>query len=194
MSEGSTPGQGGFGPPHEPQQPNGGPGYGYPQYGGQPAYGYPQQGGQQSYGYPPQGGGPYGYPQDASNPPTLPAPSGGGQYAQPLIVIGDITVTAERIVTPAGDMPLKGATWTVNDMSRTEERIPTHAVVLAVVFFVFCFLGLLFLLMKERTTTGHVQVSVNNGGKFHSTMIPAQDAMTVSQVMQQVNYARSVCA
>ena len=53
-------------------------------------------------------------------------------------------------------------------------------------------LGLLFLLMKERTTAGHVQVTVNSGGKFHSTMIPVYDPMVVHHIMQQVNYARSV--
>lgn len=161
-----------------------------PQNGGA-AYGYP--GPQGGYGYPsgpgPQGG--YGYPPE-------PAPAGAhgydGGYAQPLVTIGDITVTADGIVTPAGTMPLSGATWTLTDMSRTEEKIPTHAIVLAVVFFVFCFLGLLFLLMKERTTAGHVQVTVNSGGKFHSTMIPVHDPLAVHHIMQQVNYARSVCA
>ncbi|MGW8380689.1 hypothetical protein [Streptomyces sp. ODS28] len=183
MSYGATPGEGGFGPPQEPQRPDGPPGYGYPQ-GGRPAYGYPPQGGQS-----------YGYPHDASNPP--PASAGGpgpqGGFAQPLVTIGDITVTPERIVTPAGEMPLKGAVWTVTDMSRTEERIPTHAVVLAVVFFFFCFLGLLFLLMKERNTVGHVQVTVSSGGRFHSVMLPVNSPMAVGQIMQQVNYARTVC-
>ena len=42
-------------------------------------------------------------------------------------------------------------------MSRTEEKIPAHAIVLAVIFFIFCLLGLLFLLMKEKTTTGFVR-------------------------------------
>ncbi|WP_314171708.1 hypothetical protein [Streptomyces winkii] len=166
MKDGSTPEQGGFGPAEPP----------------------PPQGGGAAYGYPgPQGG--YGYPSGA-------APAGNhgqaGGYAQPLVVIGDITVTADGIITPAGNMPLKGATWTVTDMSRTEEKIPTHAIVLAVVFLVICFLGLLFLLMKERTTAGHVQVTVNSGGKFHSTMIPVYDPMAVHHIMQQVNYCRSV--
>ncbi|WP_206322147.1 hypothetical protein [Streptomyces sp. HNM0575] len=170
MKDGSTPEQGGFGPAEPP----------------------PGQGGGAAYGYP---GPPGGYAQP---PGAGPAGAGGldggfgGGYAQPLVVIGDITVTADGIVTPAGKMPLSGATWTITDMSRTEERIPTHAIVLAVVFVFFCFLGLLFLLMKERTTAGHVQVTVNSGGKFHSTMIPVHDPMAVHHIMQQVNYARSV--
>ncbi|MCH6162161.1 hypothetical protein [Streptomyces marispadix] len=172
MKDGPTPGQGGFGPAEPTPPPDDGAAYGYPG---------------------PQGG--YGYPAGAG--PMGPAgqmgvPGHDGGYAQPLVVIGDITVTADGIVTPAGKMPLSGATWTVTDMSRTEERIPTHAIVLAVVFVFFCFLGLLFLLMKERTTAGHVQVTVNSGGKFHSTMIPVHDPMAVHHIMQQVNYARSV--
>ena len=185
MSDGSAPGQGEFGPPEEPAGPAGEPGYGYPQHNnGGPAYGYPSQGGHS-----------YGYPQGTpAPPPGPPAPSPGGGHAQQLITIGDIVVTGDRIITPAGDMPLKGASWTVTDMSRTEEKMPTVAVVLAVVFFVFCFLGLLFLLMKEKATTGYVQVTVNSGGRFHSTMIPVQSPMAVTEIMHQVNYARNVCA
>lgn len=166
MEDGSTPPEGEFGPA-EPM---------------------PPQDGGAAYGYPgPQGG--YGYPSGAG-PADIYGQDGG--YAQPLVTIGDITVTADGIVTPAGKLPLKGAVWTVTDMSRTEEKIPTHAIVLAVVFLVFCFLGLLFLLMKERTTAGHVQVTVNSGEKFHSTMIPVHDPMAVHHITQQVNYARSV--
>ncbi|MFI9028583.1 hypothetical protein [Streptomyces sp. NPDC053560] len=132
---------------------------------------------------------PAGYPQ-AGGMPGQGAAQGG--YAQPLLMLGDITVIPDGILTPAGQLPLKGAVWTVQDMSRTEERIPTHAIVLAVVFFVFCFLGLLFLLMKERTTAGYVQVAVHSGGKYHATMIPATHETVAFQVMQQVNYARSL--
>ncbi|MET9799442.1 hypothetical protein [Streptomyces sp. NPDC006368] len=139
-----------------------GAGYGYP--GGAPGHGYPQH-----------------YP---------PVPTGGA--GTPLVAIGDITVLPDSIVTPAGTMPLKGAVWNATDMSRTEEKMPTHAIVLAVVFFVFCFLGLLFLLMKEKTTTGFIQVTVTSGGRHHSTMIPATGPDTFHMVMGQINYARSL--
>ncbi|MCZ1008477.1 hypothetical protein O1L68_18820 [Streptomyces lydicus] len=101
-------------------------------------------------------------------------------------------MTGDTIMTPAGPMPLRGAVWTATDMSRTEEKMPTHAVVLAVVFFFFCLLGLLFLLMKERVTTGFVQVTVNSGGRHHTTMIPVQSREQVMFVLNQVNYARSL--
>ncbi|MFE3650466.1 hypothetical protein [Streptomyces sp. NPDC057579] len=181
------------GPP--PEQPPGQPGqnpYATPE-GGRPA--------EAGYGYP-QGGRPgepgYGYPQAAPPPaPGFPPPPGGFPGQQPqaggmALSLGDIAVSGDTIMTPAGPMPLRGAVWTATDMSRTEEKIPTHAVVLAIVFFFFCLLGLLFLLMKERTTTGFVQVTVNSQGRHHSTMIPVQSREQVMFVLNQVNYARSL--
>ncbi|PJN18021.1 hypothetical protein CG724_15770 [Streptomyces sp. CB02120-2] len=63
---------------------------------------------------------------------------------------------------------------------------------LAIIFFLFCLLGLLFLLMKEKRTTGYIQVTVHSGGRHHSTMIPATDPNSYAWVMHQVNYARSL--
>lgn len=77
-------------------------------------------------------------------------------------------------------------------MSRTEEKIPTVGVVLAIVFALFCLIGLLFLLMKEKRTTGFVQITVTSGGRHHSTMIPAMGPETFPMVMAQVNTARSM--
>ncbi|MFF2327728.1 MULTISPECIES: hypothetical protein [unclassified Streptomyces] len=163
---------------------------------GTPAYGYPQQlpeaAAQQApgYGYPPeQAGQPtmpgYGYPQQPGLPP-------GTAGSAPMLTLGDITVMSDQIVTPAGTMPLKGAVWTATDLSRTEEKIPTVAIVLAIVFALLCLIGLLFLLMKEKKTTGFIQVSVTSGGRHHSTMIPATGPETFQMVMAQLNTARSM--
>ncbi|MFH8586071.1 hypothetical protein ACH4GP_16920 [Streptomyces celluloflavus] len=176
------------GPP--PEQPDGNP-YATPRDGGpaDPGYGHPQAGPEPGYGYPGHA---------APPPPAAGGYQGGYQGQQPpggagmTLSLGDIAVTGDTIMTPAGPMPLRGAVWTATDMSRTEERIPTHAVVLAIVFFLFCLLGLLFLLMKERTTTGFVQVAVHSGGRHHSTMIPVQSPEQVMYVFNQVNYARSL--
>ncbi|MER7520014.1 hypothetical protein [Streptomyces sp. NPDC126499] len=145
----------------------------------------------------------YGYPHTPPPPayrPTLaggvpvppqhaPVPLGAGA---PLLSLGDITVVGDQIMTPAGPMPLKGAVWNAMDMSRTEEKMPTVAIVLAIVFFLFCLLGLLFLLMKEKQTTGFIQVTVTSGGRHHATMIPATGPDTIHWVMGQLNYARSL--
>ncbi|MET7680193.1 hypothetical protein [Streptomyces sp. NPDC005423] len=154
-----------WGPQQPPAQAPGVPGYGYPAPAQPPSYGYPQQ-------------------------PGAPAPMGGA----PLMSIGDITVMGDQIVTPAGTLPLRGSVWNATDMSHTEEKIPTHAVVLAIVFFLFCLLGLFFLLMKEKKTTGYIQVTVTSAGRHHSTMIPALGPHTFPAVMGQINYARSLSA
>jgi hypothetical protein len=98
----------------------------------------------------------------------------------------------DQIITPAGSLPLRGAVWNATDMSHTEEKIPTHAIVLAIVFFIFCLLGLLFLLMKEKKTTGYIQVTVTSAGRHHSTMLPSFGPQSFAQVMGQINYARSL--
>ncbi|MEX0173231.1 hypothetical protein [Streptomyces sp. LMG1-1-1.1] len=159
------------------------PAYGYPQD-ATPGYGYPQAGSTPAAGVPYQPTLPGGVPIP---PPHAPAGSGA-----PLLSLGDITVVGDQIITPAGPMPLKGAVWNAMDMSRTEEKMPTVAIVLAIVFFIFCLLGLLFLLMKEKSTTGFIQVTVTSGGRHHATMIPATGPDTIHWVMGQLNFARSL--
>ncbi|TNM38696.1 hypothetical protein FHP29_14380 [Nocardioides albidus] len=111
-----------------------------------------------------------------------------------LTAIGDISVGGSWVQIPTGRFPIKGSVWTVQDFSRNEEKISTVGIVLAVLFIWLCFLSLLFLLMKERRVTGHVQVTVQGQGFHHSTMIPAVSAQTFFQVSQQVNYVRGLAA
>ncbi|MFE7131222.1 hypothetical protein ACFVIM_10215 [Streptomyces sp. NPDC057638] len=150
---------------------------------------YPQSSGAgagPSYGYPPVGGPLAPVPGGALTPAHPP------MGAMPLVTIGDISVVQDAVITPAGTLPLKGAVWNATDMSRTEEKIPTYAIVLAVVFAAACLLGLLFLLIKEKKTTGFIQVSVTSGGVHHATLIPAQDPYAFQAIMGQVTYARSL--
>lgn len=180
-----------------PQQPGGPPtvpdgqGYDYPAA-GNPVYGYPQPFHERTAGPGPG----YGYP---GGPPTMPGTGFPGQQGMvppgaggPMLSLGDITVMGDSIVTPSGTMPLKGAVWTATDMSRTEEKIPTVAIVLAILFALLCLVGLLFLLMKEKKTTGFIQVTVVSGGRHHSTWIPAMHPDTFPMVMAQINTARSL--
>ncbi|MFI0872853.1 hypothetical protein ACH4TM_00340 [Streptomyces parvus] len=184
-----------WGPPQQPgHQPTvaDGQAYGYPNPGAAPAYGYPQPLPESAT----QPGPGYGYPHGQPTMPGqyLPVPQGvpGQGGGVPVLSIGDITVMNDAIVTPSGSMPLKGAVWTATDMSRTEEKIPAHAIVLAIIFALFCLIGLLFLLMKEKRTTGFVQVTVTSGGRHHSTMIPATGPHTFPAIMGQLNQARSM--
>ncbi|MEV7421194.1 MULTISPECIES: hypothetical protein [unclassified Streptomyces] len=153
---------------------------GTPAGSGTPAYGYPAA--PPGYGYPQQG------PAYAEQ---LPVPMGAGG-GTPVLSIGDITVVGDQIITPSGTIPLRGAVWNATDMSRTEERIPPVAIVLAIVFALLCLVGLLFLLMKEKKTTGFIQITVTGGGRHHATMVPANHPNAFQMVMGQVNYGRSL--
>ncbi|NJA58659.1 hypothetical protein [Streptomyces sp. NEAU-H3] len=172
----------------------GAPGPGGPQWGPPPGYGYPQQP-PAGYGHPQQPPAGYGYPQQQAGygfpPPGPGVPHHGGPA--PLLAIGDIIVTQGEITTPAGTMPLRGSVWNASDLSRTEEKISQTGIILAIIFgILLCGLGLLFLLMKERKTSGFIQVTVTSAGHHHSTMVPALGPWSFHQVMQQVNYARSL--
>ncbi|WP_238422504.1 hypothetical protein [Gordonia sp. 'Campus'] len=112
----------------------------------------------------------------------------------PLVVIGDITCTQHYVITPSGTFPIAGSQWEVTDMSVSTEQMSQTGLVLALVgFFLVCFLSLLFLLMKERRTTGYIQVRVRGaGGGMHVTNIPATSPWTMSDVSGRVYYARDL--
>jgi len=111
-----------------------------------------------------------------------------------LVTIGDISVTSTTVYTPSGSRPLTEVSWTFTDMSMTSQAIPTWAIVCAIVFFLFCFLGLLFLLAKEDKTTGGVQVTVHGPGFVHTTSIPVASIAQVADINARVNYVRTLVA
>jgi hypothetical protein len=116
--------------------------------------------------------------------PTRPAPI--------LLWIGDIGVSPHWVVTPNGNAPLAGSQWIVRDGTRVEESIPGYAIALAIIFFIFCLLGLLFLLIKERRTSGYVEVTVRAGDVYHVTQLPARHAMEVDGIRRLVHQAQSM--
>ncbi|MFC7343000.1 hypothetical protein [Saccharopolyspora griseoalba] len=109
-----------------------------------------------------------------------------------LVTIGDIACTGQEVITPSGRAPIAGTTWTFTDMSRTERTIPAWAIVLTVLFVWFCFLGLLFLLVKEERTSGWAQVTVQGPGLMHVTQVPVLSPMTAMDLNSRVNYARTL--
>lgn len=112
-----------------------------------------------------------------------------------LFQIGDIGISATSIFTPNGVAPLAGSQWIVRDLSRTETRIPSLAIFLAIVFSVLCcLLGLLFLAMKETIVTGYIEVSVQQGRLHHVTQIRAGNASFVASVRDQVRRAQMMAA
>jgi hypothetical protein len=150
--------------------------------------------------------GPYGQPPAQYQPPagSFQPPTSGPPVSQSLpmqalptgpvlVTVGDISVEQFRIVTPAGVLPTQGTNWSAMDMTRTEEKIPAWAIILAIVFALACLLGLLFLLCKEKKTTGFVQITVQNGNRTHNTHVGVSSPSQVAEVLARVNFARTLC-
>ncbi|HCT78847.1 MAG TPA: hypothetical protein DGT23_20260 [Micromonosporaceae bacterium] len=97
------------------------------------------------------------------------------------------------MIVPQGRFPLRGTTWTVQDSTHATQSIPTYAIVLAVIFFFFCFLGLLFLLIKETQYSGFISVTVVGDGLYHSVQLPPGPQMS-GWVAHQVGQARALAA
>ncbi len=123
--------------------------------------------------------------------PAVPVPTAGEPV---LLTLGDIGISANSVVTPNGSAPLRGSQWVVRDMTRTDTHIPPVAIVLAIIFFFACLLGLLFLLMKEQTTSGYVEVSVTSGQLHHVCQVPVSNPSQVAFIRQQVHQAQSMAA
>lgn len=88
-----------------------------------------------------------------------PAPFASGQPEAYLTAIGDIAISPHWVNTSSGQFPIRGTTWTVMDMSHLQERMSPVGIILCLLFIWVCFIGLLFLLMKEQTVSGHDQVT-----------------------------------
>lgn len=97
------------------------------------------------------------------------------------------------MITPAGADHC-GTTWIVSNQATLSEGIPAYAIVLAVIFAVFCLLGLLFLLVKERKVQGFMQVSVQAPGFYYATQIPVSSDAQMREIDARVNYIRSLVA
>lgn len=115
---------------------------------------------------------------------------------EPVVAkIGDIQVTTATVHTPVGSIPLAGTQWQVHDHWYATQRTPTWAIVVAIVgFCVLTVFSLLFLLVKETTYVGTVQVSVSNGAWHYVTQIPVTMQPQVQLIHEQVNYVRSLAA
>jgi hypothetical protein len=110
-----------------------------------------------------------------------------------LLAIGDMAITPSHVILPQGRFPLRGASWTVQDSSQVSESIPAWAIVLAILLFFLCLLGLLFLLVKERRYLGFISVSVTGPGFHHTAQFPP-GPQSAAWVFHQVNQARAITA
>ncbi|GIF15336.1 hypothetical protein Ate01nite_53680 [Actinoplanes teichomyceticus] len=109
--------------------------------------------------------------------------------------IAEIDITSSTISTPAGDFPLAGSQWQVNEFWVSRRQTPTWAKLIG--FGAVCFtlgLSLLLLLVKESAPLGTVQVTVTSGPRHYVARIPVHDESDVVTINQQVNYVRSLAA
>lgn len=109
-----------------------------------------------------------------------------------LVTIGEVSCTATSVMTPNGSFPIRGTEWIIHDGTRMSRHIPAYAIVLAIVFTVFCCgLGLLFLSFQEDVYSGSVDVTVRDkAGDYFATSIPVRNANVISDVHTRVNYCR----
>ncbi|MEV6598384.1 hypothetical protein AB0M36_16115 [Actinoplanes sp. NPDC051346] len=127
--------------------------------------------------------------------PVPPAPDGWVAPGPVIVRIGELGVTSTVVHTPAGDIPLAGSTWTVNDYWHHETKVPTWAIVASILgFCVLTVFSLLFLLVRVPIPRGTVQVTVTNETRQYVARIPVTDPDQVTDVHQRVNYVRSLAA
>jgi len=108
-----------------------------------------------------------------------------------LIILGEITVTSESVITPNGNIPLGQAQWLFDDASTVQTKMPAYAIVLAVVLsLLICILSMLFLLIKETTVSGYVNVIVQGGGVFFKTQIPVSNKHTIGTIKARFDQAQ----
>lgn len=97
-------------------------------------------------------------------------PSGPLVGVEPYVAsVADIGVTQHWVVTPRGTAPLAGSEWWLADRGAWTQQIPVWAIVLAIVLFP---LGLLFLLCKETTWSGWLEVTVRSGALVYVAALP----------------------
>jgi len=115
-------------------------------------------------------------------------------HLEPVLVqIGEIAFTQHWMITPSATMPLRGTQLLVREDVTVQKRIPGYAIVLAIVFFIACLIGLLFLLINEEVPSGSVEVSAEAPGGFSfRTSIPVRSQAEVQEVRRKVDYARSL--
>ena len=127
---------------------------------------------------------------------TMPPISGPQPNHQQQFVIGGISVIDSQVHTAVGTAPLKECNFSVQDNSRMVDKTPTYASVLAILsFFVVCFIGLLFLLIKEQVITGYIEVTVQGPDGYHFiTQVPSTSPHSISQVSSYVNQMQAASA
>ena len=112
-----------------------------------------------------------------------------------LFMVGDVGVGRVYLSTPSGSAPMHGSNWYLQEQVYTEEKIAQWAIICAIVgFFFVCAFSLLFLLVKEKTVSGYVDITVINGDFRHQSRVMVNNPMQLDQLRQVLASAQQYAA
>lgn len=110
-----------------------------------------------------------------------------------MVQIGEIACTQNWLMVPGSTVPLSGCDFQLRESVTVQRRIPPYAIVLAIIFFMACLLGLLFLLIQEDVLSGSVEVTVSKpGGPKFNASVPVRSQRDIDEVRSKVDYARAL--
>lgn len=112
---------------------------------------------------------------------------------QPLARIGDIVVSQNWVSTPVGAAPLAGSQWFTREQAFPVRRIPSWAIVAAILTAIFFLIGLLFLLVRETRWEGYVEVTVQADTLTYTTLV-RRDTPEGMQTLGLLAYVRQLAA
>lgn len=128
-----------------------------------------------------------------ANPPMVQPGAGAVPVAQWEPITPNIQITTSHLFAYGTVVPLAGSEWHATTTGTTTRTVPPWAIVLCIIFFLACFLGLLFLAVKEEKFRGEVNVTVRDAaGKSWSESVPVNDVAARHLVMRRVGWAQTM--
>lgn len=121
--------------------------------------------------------------------PQVPPPM---QEPVHLVSIGNVHVTDQAVVSPAGAWPLAQVNVTTTDQTSTTTHTPAWAIVMVVLFIWFFLLSLLFLFAKETRVSGFVAVHIQSGGYSYTEQVPVHSAAERAEILRRALYVQGL--
>ncbi|WP_354191234.1 hypothetical protein [Arthrobacter sp. UYCu712] len=103
-----------------------------------------------------------------------------------LLSIGNVHVTEQHVITPAGTWPLADVNVTTSDQTSTTTHTPAWAIVMVFLFIWFFLLSLLFLLARETRISGFIAVHIQARGYSYTEQVPVYSAQERADVLNRV--------
>jgi hypothetical protein len=113
-------------------------------------------------------------------------PYGSSGMPAHLVSIGNVHVTEQHVVTPAGTWPLADVNVTTSDQTATTTHTPGWAIVMVILFIWFFLLSLLFLLARESRVSGFIAVHIQAGAYSYTEQVPVYSAQQRFDVLNRV--------